>query len=76
MTNRFRFYLIDPIFGDWTATNHTVQVEGGMTDADVDKALLAVFPTLNFANISTDGDDSSVYIEFDGQLVAEFRRER
>lgn len=74
--NRFRLHLIDPIFGDWTSTNHTVQVEGGMTDADVDKALLAVFPTLNFDNISTDGDDSSVYIEFDGQLVAEFRRER
>lgn len=74
--NRFRLHLIDPIFGDWTATNYTVQVEGGMTDADVDKALLAVFPTLNFANISTGGDDSSVYIEFDGQLVAEFRRER
>ena len=73
--NRFRLYLIDPIFGDWTSTNHTVQVEGGMTDADVDKSLLAVFPTLNFANISTDGDDSSVYIEFDGQLVAEFRRD-
>lgn len=74
--NQFRFYLLDPIFGDWTPTNYTVQVEGGMTDADVDKALLAVFPTLNLANISTDGDDSSVYIEFDGQLVAEFRRER